>query len=126
MSGRETGAAATAAPLPSESASWGVGDCGEAVRRAHDVLGNAPGVTWLCVFPACGMRDVARVHVMVACGQYVHALAEVSADAQAVPAYSDGDGRTDPSWAGRINGIWLHVAVDPDATPTGGSHREVA
>jgi hypothetical protein len=124
MPGRRTSTAATASPLPSESAGWGVGDCGEAVRRAHDVLGNATCVTWLCVFPAGGMRDVARVHVMVDCCQYVHALAELSAEAENVPAYSDGNGRTDPSRAGRINGIWLHVTVDPDAT--GGSHREVA
>ena len=94
-----------------------VANCLDAVRRAGEVLADVSGVTWLCVDPGHRDGDVPWVHVTVDTPEAVHALATVQADGSVVPAYYDGDGRLDPTWVGRVNGIRLHVEVDRDERP---------
>lgn len=84
--------------------------CLDTVRRAVAVLGQVPEVAWLCVFPATAPDRLPRVHVMVKDPEVVRGLARLDAAPSGVPAFADHP--TDPSWAGRIGGVWLHVAVD--------------
>lgn len=100
-------------PLAAGSDGDGVDGCAETVRRAAELLGAAPGVTYLSVSPASGSRPIPRVHVLVDGPAYVRDLAGLAAGPGPVPAFYDHD--TDPSWAGRVNGVWLHVSVDFDA-----------
>ena len=99
------------------SLSWpwgfcGAGDFADAIWRAAEVLGNVPGVTWVNVFPAQDADGSPRVHVMVETAEFIRALAGLPADSGDPLAFFEG--RDGPSWQGRINGIWLHVAVDWD------------
>ena len=99
------------------SLSWPWGFCGaadfaDAIWRAAEVLGNAPGVTWVSVFPSQDADGSPRVHVLADTPEFIRALAGLSADSGDRPAFYEG--RAGPSWQGRINGIWLHVSLDWD------------
>jgi len=51
-----------------DAAGWGglsIGDLGDTVRRAADLLGSSLAVTWLSVDPPNHKRDLPRVRVMV-------------------------------------------------------------
>lgn len=99
-------------PLQPTAPGQSITSCLEAVTRADRALGQLSGVTWVCVFPATSPERPPRVHVMVQHPHTVRSLAGLPAEPGALPPFCDHP--TDPSWAGRVNGIWLHVAVDFD------------
>ena len=95
----------------------GMADYLDVVRRAADVLGNASAVTWISVVPTAADDLIARAYVHADHPDYVRRLADLPDEEKpgGVPAFRDHP--TDPTWAGRINDIWLHVAVDFDERP---------